>query len=253
MFRNQYDTDVTTFSPQGKLHQVEYATEAVKQGSAAIGVKGKKHVVLAALMRQPSELSAHQKKIFEIDDHCAIAISGLTADARSLSKYMRNESMNHRFIYDAPIPVGKLVGQIADKSQVHTQRAGSRPYGVGLLVAGLEKNGPCLFEFSPTADFFNYKAQAIGARSQAARTYLEKHLDSFPEATEEELLRHALLALQECLPTGSELTVSNVALGIIGANRPFTTVGGEQLQNLIDSIESNNSDDDDSDESMDEQ
>lgn len=51
MFRNQYDTDVTTWSPAGRLHQVEYAIEAVKQGSAAVGIKSKTHVVLASLKR----------------------------------------------------------------------------------------------------------------------------------------------------------------------------------------------------------
>lgn len=76
MFRNQYDTDVTTWSPQGRLHQVDYAMEAVKQGSACVGLKSDTHVVLAALKRAPSELSSYQRKAFKIDDHMGIAISG---------------------------------------------------------------------------------------------------------------------------------------------------------------------------------
>merc|ERR1712203_598755 len=78
MFRNQYDNDVTTWSPQGRLHQVEYAMEAVKQGSATVGIKNKTHAVLAALKRASSELTAHQKKIIPIDDHLATSISGLS-------------------------------------------------------------------------------------------------------------------------------------------------------------------------------
>lgn len=105
MFRNQYDTDVTVWSPQGRLHQVEYATEAVNQvsrfrkphrclstlisglfaqGTACLGLRSKTHVVLAALKRSPNELAVNQKKIFKIDDHMGIAMSGLTADGRSL-------------------------------------------------------------------------------------------------------------------------------------------------------------------------
>ncbi|XP_020914494.1 proteasome subunit alpha type-1 [Exaiptasia diaphana] len=84
MFRNQYDNDVTVWSPQGRIHQIEYAMEAVKQGSATVALKSKSHAVLVALKRAPSELSAHQKKILPVDSHVGISIAGLTADARLL-------------------------------------------------------------------------------------------------------------------------------------------------------------------------
>ena len=83
-FRNQYDNDVSTWSPQGRIHQIEYAMEAVKQGAATVGIKSKTHAVLTALKRAPSELSSHQKKILQLDDHVGASISGLTADARLL-------------------------------------------------------------------------------------------------------------------------------------------------------------------------
>ncbi len=86
MFRNQYDTDVTVWSPQGRLHQVEYAAEAVNQGTVCLGLRSNKYVVLAALKRAPNELSSHQKKLMKVDDHMGIAMSGLTADGRSLVK-----------------------------------------------------------------------------------------------------------------------------------------------------------------------
>lgn len=75
---------MTVWSPQGRLHQVEYAMEAVKLGSATVGLKNKTHAVLIALKRASSELSAHQKKIIPIDDHIGISTAGLTADARML-------------------------------------------------------------------------------------------------------------------------------------------------------------------------
>ena len=145
MNRNHYDGDATTWSPQGRLFQVEYAMEAVKQGSCCVGLKSKTHSVVAVIKRNTSKLSAFQQKIFKIDSHMGIAIAGLTADARVLCKYMRTECLNHTFVYDSPLPVGRLVRQVADKSQVHTQRYGRRPYGVGLLVAGWDKEqGPQL-------------------------------------------------------------------------------------------------------------
>ena len=108
MFRNQYDSDVTTWSPQGRLHQVEYAVEAVKQGSTTVGLKNNAYAVLLALKRSTSELSAHQKKIFPIDDHIGISIAGLTADARILSRFMRNECANNKYMYESPLPVNRL-------------------------------------------------------------------------------------------------------------------------------------------------
>ena len=118
MFRNQYDTDVTTWSPAGRLFQVEYAMEAVKQGSAAIGLRSKTHVVLACVNKAQSELSSHQRKIFKVDDHIGVAIAGLTADGRVLSRYMRSECINYSFTYESSLPVGRLVVQLADKAQV---------------------------------------------------------------------------------------------------------------------------------------
>jgi 20S proteasome subunit alpha 6 len=112
--RSQYDSDITTWSPQGRIFQIEYAMEAVKQGSAAIGLKSKTHAVVACVKRSSSELASYQKKIFKIDDHMGIGIAGLTADARVLSRYMQNECLNHKFVYESPMNVGRLVKQVAD-------------------------------------------------------------------------------------------------------------------------------------------
>ncbi|KAK4337158.1 hypothetical protein RND71_043376 [Anisodus tanguticus] len=121
MFRNQYDYDVTIWSPQGRLHQVEYAMEAVKQGSATVGLKSQDYSVLLALKRSTSELSAHQKKIFTIDDHVGISIAGLTADARVLSRFLRNECLNERYLYNEPLLIKKLVSNLGNKMQVSFQ------------------------------------------------------------------------------------------------------------------------------------
>lgn len=236
MFRNQYDTDCITWSPAGRIHQIEYAMEAVKQGSAAIGLRSNKFAIVATLKRSSSELSSYQKKIFVIDDNMGIAIAGLVADARVLAKYMRTECINHRYVYDEPMQVGRLVVQVADKAQIGTQRAGSRPYGVGLLVAGADQTGPHLFVTEPSGQYFEYKAMAIGARSQAGRTYLERHFEEFSDLTLDELIQHALVALRETLGTGSELTSSNVAVGYVSADKPFTILEDEAIQAYVDLV-----------------
>lgn len=222
MYRNQYDNDVTVWSPQGRLHQVEYAMEAVKQGSATIGLKNKEYAILLALKRASSELSAHQKKIIPIDRHVGVSLAGLTADARGLSKYMRNECLNNRFAHDCALPVSRLVTRMGNKMQVCTQRYDRRPYGVGLLVAGWDEKGPHIYQTCPSANFYDCKAMAIGARSQSARTYLEKHLDAFPECSLDDLIRHGLRALRDCLPNDVELSTKNVSIAIVGRDRDFT-------------------------------
>lgn len=238
MFRNQYDVDVTTWSPAGRLHQVEYSLEAVKQGSAAIGLKSKTHVVLVSLKRAPhTELSSYQRKLFKIDQHCGIAIAGLTADARVLTKYMRTECLNHKFLYDSPMPVTRLVTKVADKSQVCTQRASKRPFGVGLLVAGFDETGAHLYQTDPSGNFFDWKAIAIGARSQSAKTYLEKHFESFENATLEELIRHALIALRDTTGDNVDLTTRNCSIGIVGKDTPFIINDEEQVKPYLDQIE----------------
>jgi len=222
MFRNQYDSDVTIWSPQGRLHQVEYAMEAVKQGSATVGVKSNTHAVLVALKRASSELSSHQKKILTIDDHVGVSIAGLTADARTISRWMRNECLNSRYGHDTPLPISRMIADLGNKMQICTQRYGKRPYGVGLLVAGYDDQGPHIFQTCPSANYYDCRAMAIGARSQAARTYLEKFLNDFRECELEELVKHGLRALRDTLPNEVDLTNKNVSIAIVGKDHPFT-------------------------------
>jgi 20S proteasome subunit alpha 6 len=216
MFRNTYDSDNTVFSPQGRLHQVEYALEAVKQGSAAVGLRSKTHAILLALKRSSGELASYQQKMFRIDDHVGIAIAGLTSDARVLSNFMRQQAMSSKMVFNRPVPVNRLVSAIADKAQVNTQEYGRRPYGVGFLVTGLDHTGPHLYEFSPSGTSFEYFAVSIGARSQSAKTYLEKYFESFADCSLEDLIRHGLHALRETLQQDKELTTNNTAIGIVG-------------------------------------
>ncbi|GER26546.1 proteasome subunit alpha type [Striga asiatica] len=236
MFRNQYDTDVTTWSPAGRLFQVEYAMEAVKQGSAAIGLRSKTHVVLASVNKASSELSSHQKKIFKVDDHIGVAIAGLTADGRVLSRYMRNECINYSYTYESPLPVGRLVVQLADKAQVCTQRSWKRPYGVGLLVGGLDESGAHLYYNCPSGNYFEYQAFAIGSRSQAAKTYLERKFETFTDSSRDDLIKGALFALRETLQ-GEKLSSSVCTIAVLGKGEAFHVLDQETVQGLINEFE----------------
>lgn len=237
MFRNQYDSDVTVWSPQGRLHQVEYAMEAVKLGSATVGLKNKTHAILIALKRASSELSAHQKKIIPIDKHMGITISGLTADARILSRYMRTECLNYKYSHDDVLPVSRLIAALGNKMQTCTQRYDRRPYGVGLLVAGYDDQGPHIYQTCPSANYFDCKAMAIGSRSQSARTYLEKHLNEFLSCDLDELVKHGLRALRDTLPNEVDLSVKNVSIAIVGKGTEFTVLNESAISDYLSQIE----------------
>lgn len=268
-FRNQYDNDVTVWSPQGRIHQVEYAMEAVKQGSATIGLKSRTHAVIVALKRATSELSAYQKKIIPIDNHMGITIAGLTADARFLrfitallptsvlvlTGYWQiafpsfdiavtwepsawttaTATMNH-----CPFPDLSIIWATNCKSAPNDTTADLMVldcwslvtmYAVILFVILTRINlfflsqgkGPHIYQTCPSATFFDCKAMAIGARSQSARTYLEKHLNEFLDCSLEDLVRHGLRALRDTLPNEVELS-SKVRTKILLWNQSFRFV-----------------------------
>jgi len=237
MFRNQYDTDVTVWSPQGRLHQVEYALEAVNQGTVCLGLRSGTHVVLAGLKRSPNELASYQKKIQKIDNHMGVAMSGLTADGRSLVKYMRTEALNHKYVYGTPMQANRIVVDLADMHQRCTQSYVRRPYGVGLLVAAVDQTGPHLFTTEPSGNYFEYIAMAIGSRSQTSRTYLEKEFESFESCSLDDLIKHALKALAASLSGDTELDAQSASIAYVGKDCPFTIVEGQPLQHFLDQIE----------------
>ena len=141
-----YDRAITVFSPEGRLYQVEYATEAVRHGPLAVGVKAKDGVVLVGEKRSPHNLVdlSTLKKLLLIDDHVGTAIAGLHADARKLIDQARVKAQINRLSYDEPISIQSLVVDICDTKQMHTQYGGVRPFGVSLLVAGVDDHGPRL-------------------------------------------------------------------------------------------------------------
>lgn len=241
MFRNNYDNDSVTFSPTGRLFQVEYALEAIKQGSACVGLVSLNHVVLVALKRNAEELGSYQKKIVKIDDHMCVALAGLAPDGRVLSNFMRKQAMSSKMMFNRPLLTLRAVLSIADKAQQNTQSYGSRPYGVGLLVAGYDETGSHLYEFQPSGLVLEYYSAAIGARSQAARTYLERNADVIKNVNTEsadELIVHALNALRDTLSQDVELTFRNTSVSVVGKDTPFQLYDNEDVQQWLDRLDS---------------
>lgn len=172
-----YDRAITVFSPDGRLFQVEYAREAVKRGTTAVGVRSKSAVILLVDKRVSSKLvvAASIEKIFAIDKHVGCATSGLVADARALVDRARVEAQMNRVSYDEAIPVEVLAKRICDYKQSYTQFGGGRPFGTALLVAGVDESGPRLYETDPSGALIEYKASAVGSGRPQAMEVLEAH------------------------------------------------------------------------------
>ncbi len=171
-----YDRGITTFSPDGRLFQVEYAIEAVRRGTTALGMISKDGVVMAVEKRVlPLQEASQIQKIFRINTQIAACISGLTADARVLIDQARIKSESYNLSYDELIPVEEVTREICDLKQLYTQNAGVRPFGVSILIGGIDPTGECkLFVTDPSGAFWAYFANAIGTYEQEVREFLEK-------------------------------------------------------------------------------
>lgn len=140
MQKGLYDSSCLTWNPQGRLYQVEYAMEAVNQGTCLIGLKSKNHVVLCGLKSTVNDtLGYFQDKLYSISPNVGMGISGLTPDGRLVHKYLKSECLNYSYVYDSVHPVERLITKFSQKSQKKTQGGNSkRPYGVGTLIAGYD-------------------------------------------------------------------------------------------------------------------
>ena len=170
-----YDRASTVFSPDGRLFQVEYAKEAVRRGATAIGIVCSDGVALVAYKNAGSSLLVPEsmKKVFEIDTHIAATASGLIADARRLVDISRLEAQRHRMAYAESISLEAMAKELCDLMQVYTQYGGVRPFGVTLLVAGVDDK-PRLYEAEPSGALTGYKACAIGSGRKEVEEFFEK-------------------------------------------------------------------------------
>ncbi|WP_121821476.1 archaeal proteasome endopeptidase complex subunit alpha [Halostella salina] len=174
-----YDRGITIFSPDGRLYQVEYAREAVKRGTASIGVRTSDGVVLAVdkRIRSPLLEGTSVEKLHKADDHVGIASAGHVADARQLIDFARRRAQVNQIRYGEPVGVETLTKEVTDHIQQYTQVGGARPFGVALIVGGIDNGEPRLFETDPSGTPYEWKALAVGADRGEIQEYLEDNYD----------------------------------------------------------------------------
>jgi proteasome alpha subunit len=223
-----YDRAITVFSPDGRLYQVEYAIETVRRGTLAIGIKSRDGVILAVEEKaRKLQISNVTQKIFQVDDHIGVAAAGYIPDARTQVDHARFFAQSNRLIYDEPVDVEGVAKNLADMAQQFTQYAGVRPFGVALILAGVDKNGSELFLTDPSGTYIGYDAVAIGAGSDQVTDFLEKSYKSDISMTE-----GATLAVESIYMVSEEKTgTRHVKMAIIDEkSRAMRKVEDEEIE-----------------------
>ncbi|CAG9465412.1 unnamed protein product [Pedinophyceae sp. YPF-701] len=230
-----YDRHITIFSPDGRLHQVEYAFKAVKQaGLTSIGVRGVDTVCVVTQRKVPDKLIdptciAH---CFKITSRIGVMMTGVPADIRSLLQEARQKAADFRFTYGYEIPVGVLAKQMADKAQVYTQHAMMRPLAAVSIYAGIdEEEGPQLWRVDPAGYVVGYRGCAAGAKEQPAINHLEKKLKDAGGAdlSRDDTIQAAILALQTVL--SEDMKAADLEVGVAGGpDGSFRVLRDEEVE-----------------------
>jgi len=242
--RSEYDRSVNSFSPEGRLFQVEYAIEAIKLGATAVGIQTNEGVVLVVEKRLTSKLiePSSIEKIFEIDGHCGCAMSGLIADARTLIDRARVEAQSHWFTFNEQMSVESITQSVANVAMGFGgkgKKSMSRPFGVSLLFAGIEpKTGlPKLFHLDPSGTYVRCDAKAIGSASEGAQGNLQEQYHK--SMTLKEALKVALIILKQVME--EKLTDTNIEICTVTTeDKKFKIFNKEEMLQAVEDVNKQN-------------
>ncbi|MDO9538149.1 MAG: hypothetical protein Q7J68_07505 [Thermoplasmata archaeon] len=166
-----YDTE-TSFSPDGRIYQLEYARESVQRGKPIVGMICNDGVVLATV--NPTEgadaLLVASSCIRKISDNIVIGYSGLAVDAMMVMDSLKPLDLKTE---------EKVISAIREIYWNHTLKRDTRPLGASLLVA-MCFTRPRLFEVEPGGMITECVAGVIGSGSASSRVSLSGEYKKMP-------------------------------------------------------------------------
>ena len=226
-----YDRTATMFSPEGHLLQVEYAEKTVRLGSASIGIVCSDGVFIIADKRKKDILivESSANKIYEIDSHMIASVAGIVSDARVLIEKEQLLAQQHRITYDSEIEPELIIKDISSTKQQFTQYGGARPFGVSLMLAGVNRGKPELYTSDITGNYFSYYANAIGENDEKIR---EKLREQYKESlTMKQGVKIALDIFKEI--KGKKFDINKYELAYISSSKvKLERLEGEKIKTL---------------------
>lgn len=200
-------------------------------------------VILGVEKRVTSTLleTSSVEKIVEIDRHIGCAASGLQADARNLFEHARITAQNHTFNFNEPLKVESCTQAICDLALRFGEGADgeesvmSRPFGVALLIAGYDEDGPSLYHAEPSGTFYRYDAKAIGSGSEGAQAELQNEFHKSLTLSEAEVL--VLKTLKQVME--EKLDAKNVQLASVTKDKGFRIYSDEEMASVVGRLEAN--------------
>jgi 20S proteasome subunit alpha 3 len=195
-------------------------------------------VVLAAEKKETSSLfvpTRESGKLYKMDDHILVSVSGVVADANMLIDQGRLHSQRHIYSQGSPIYVEQLVRHLADTKHVYTQMGSSRPFGVSLMYAGWDAvQGFQLYCSDPSGNYAAWKAHATGKNSVNAISSLKD------DYTEELTLQQGTIMAAKVLGKSMDINkpdTDRFEIGVItrdaSGNVIQRRVEGAELTNLL--------------------
>jgi len=226
-----YDRTATMFSPQGHLLQVEYAEKTVRLGSSSIGMTCSDGVFIVADLRVEDKLivSKSANKIYEIDSHMIASVAGIVSDARVLIERAQILAQQNRVTYDSPIEPELIIKDLSNLKQQFTQYGGARPFGVSLMIAGVNNKKPELYTSDITGNYLAYLANAIGENDDKIKEKLRERYRQ--DLTIKRGVKLALDILREM--EEKKFNISRFELGYITNEGELKRLYGEQLQDFV--------------------
>mmetsp|Transcript_16643 Transcript_16643/g.21606 ORF Transcript_16643/g.21606 Transcript_16643/m.21606 type:complete len:245 (+) Transcript_16643:69-803(+) len=235
---SNYDRQITIFSPQGHLYQVEYALSAADStGLTAIAVRGKSSCAVVIQKKVPDRLidPSSVTYVYKITDKIGCLMAGLTADCRVQVTRMRQEAHEFKFKFGYDMPVHVLAKRIADICQVYTQEASLRMLACTAILASCDdEKGPQLFKIDAAGMYFPYKGTAAGAKAHEATNWLEKRIAAVPDTNEDDTVQLAIMCLQHIL--SSDFKGSDLEVGTVAEGGRFQTLGDEEIERHLTAI-----------------